>query len=33
MMKEDDLAMFKGLPFIYLDKSLAELDWTYIDLT
>ena len=27
MMKQDDPAMFKGLPFIYLDKSLAELDW------
>ena len=27
MMKEDDLAMFKGLPFIYHDKSLGELDW------
>ena len=27
MMKKDDPVMFKGLPFIYLDKSLAELDW------
>ena len=33
MMKEDDLAIFKGLLFIYLDKSLTELDGTYIDLT
>ena len=27
MMKKDDPAMFKGLPLIYHDKSLAELDW------
>jgi hypothetical protein len=27
MMKQDDPAMFKGLPFIYHDKSLGELDW------
>ena len=27
MMKKDDPAMFKGLPFIYHDKSLGELDW------
>jgi arylsulfotransferase ASST len=27
MMKNDDPAMFKGLPFIYQDKSLGELDW------
>ncbi len=27
MMEDDDPAMFKGLPLIYRDKSLAELDW------
>ena len=27
MMKQDDPAMFKGLPFIYHDKSIGELDW------
>jgi hypothetical protein len=27
MMKKDDPAMFKGLPLVYHDKSLAELDW------
>ena len=27
MMKQDDPAMFKGLPFIYHDKSFGELDW------
>ncbi len=26
-MKQDDPAMFKGLPFIYHDKSIGELDW------
>lgn len=27
MMTNDDPAMFKGLPFIYHNKSLGELDW------
>jgi Arylsulfotransferase (ASST) len=27
MMKPNDPAMFKGLPFIYHDKSIGELDW------
>lgn len=26
-MKQDDPAMFKGLPFIYHNKSIGELDW------
>ena len=28
MMEENDPAMFKGLPFIYHNKSLGELDWS-----
>lgn len=27
-MKQDDPAMFKGLPFIYRNKSIGELDWS-----
>jgi hypothetical protein len=27
MMKKGDPALFEGQPVIYLDKSLAELDW------
>lgn len=27
MLKQDDAAMFKGLPFIYHNKSIGELDW------
>ena len=28
MMEENDPAMFKGLPFIFHNKSLGELDWS-----